>query len=121
MFKRKKTTLTVEGTLNTSKSSDATSQDATADSNFQKDNSTWHHPEQPPVLPSEEPNYPLFVAKYGYSARTDDDLDFQKRDLLYIINTDDVDWWFARSKQTGQEGYIPNNYVAEYKSLDAEE
>lgn len=41
--------------------------------------------------------------------------------LLYIISTDEGDWWFARSKDTGKEGYIPSNYVAEYKSLDAEE
>ena len=66
-------------------------------------------------------NFPLFVGKYDYSSRTDDDLSFKKGDLLYIINTDEGDWWYARSKSTGQEGYIPNNYVAEYKSLDAEE
>ena len=42
-------------------------------------------------------------------------------DLLYIISTDEGDWWFARSKNTGKEGYIPSNYVAEWKSLDAEE
>ena len=42
-------------------------------------------------------------------------------DLLYIISTDEGDWWFARSKTTKREGYIPSNYVAEHKSLDAEE
>ena len=78
-------------------------------------------PGGPPQPPVKEPNYPLFVGKYDYSSRTDDDLSFKKGDLLYIINTDEGDWWFARSKHTGQEGYIPNNYVAEYKSLDAEE
>ena len=46
---------------------------------------------------------------------------FYKGNLLYIISTDEGDWWFARSKDTGKEGYIPSNYVAEYKSLDAEE
>ena len=79
---------------------------------------------QPPGLPqppAKEPSFPLFVGKYDYSSRTDDDLSFKKGDLLYIMNTDEGDWWFARSKQTLQEGYIPNNYVAEYKSLDAEE
>ena len=72
-------------------------------------------------LPPKEPNYPLFVGKYDYASRTNDDLSFKKGDLLYIINTDEGDWWYARSKHTGQEGYIPNNYVAEHKSLDAEE
>ena len=78
-------------------------------------------PEGPTQPPIEESNDPLFVGKYDYFSRTDDDLSFKKGDLLYIINTDEGDWWFARSKSTGQEGYIPNNYVAEYNSLDAEE
>ena len=30
------------------------------------------------------------------------------------------DWWFARSKATKQEGYIPSNYVAKLKSIEAE-
>ena len=68
-----------------------------------------------------EPKFPLFVGKYDYSSRTDDDLSFKKGDLLYILNTDEGDWWFARSKDTGQEGYIPSTYVAEYNTLDAEE
>ena len=61
---------------------------------------------------------PLFVGMYNYSSRTDDDLGFKKGDLLYIINTDDDDWWYARSKRTGQEGYIPSNHVK--SQLDTE-
>merc|ERR1711892_1209060 len=30
------------------------------------------------------------------------------------------DWGFARSKATKQEGYIPSNYVAKLKSIEAE-
>ena len=67
-----------------------------------------------------EQNCPLFVANYDYSARTDEDLSFKKGDLLHIMNRDDGEWWFAKSKTTGQEGYIPSNYV-EYNTLDAEE
>ena len=54
---------------------------------------------------------PLFVGKYDYSSRTDDDLSFKKGDLLYIINRDEGDWWYARSKHSGQEGYVPSNLV----------
>lgn len=72
----------------------------------------------PPPPPSQ---YPVFVGKYDYDSRTDDDLSFKKGDLMYIISTDEGDWWFARSKDSGKEGYIPSNYVAEWKSLDAEE
>lgn len=65
--------------------------------------------------------HPIFVGKYDYDSRTDDDLSFKKGDLMYIVSTDEGDWWFARAKDGGKEGYIPSNYVAEYKSLDAEE
>ena len=74
-----------------------------------------------PKLPPKEPSFPLFVGKYDYNSPIDNDLSFKKGDLLYIINTDEGDWWYARSKHTNQEGYIPNNYVVEFKSLDAEE
>ncbi len=81
-------------------------------------------PAPPPTLPKPPPpeaNYPVYVGKYDYDSRTDDDLSFKKGDLMYIISTDEGDWWFARSKDGGKEGYIPSNYVAEWKSLDAEE
>jgi len=68
-----------------------------------------------------EANWPLFVAKYDYDSRTEDDLGFKKGDLLYIINTEDADWWFAQHKDSGDKGLVPSNYIAEYKSLDAEE
>ena len=72
-------------------------------------------------MPEVELNYPLFVAKYGYASRTDDDLGFKKGDSLYIIDMDDSDWWLAKAKHTGRQGYIPSNYVAEFNSLEAEE
>ena len=68
-----------------------------------------------------EPDYPLYVGKYDYDRWLDDDLSFKKGDLMYILNTDDEDWWLARSKETGKEGYIPSNHVAEWKKLEAEE
>ena len=71
--------------------------------------------------PETTPNYPIYVGKYDYESRTDTDMGFKKGDLMYIISTDEGDWWFAHSKNGGREGYIPSNYVAEYKPLDAEE
>eukprot|EP00118_Oscarella_pearsei_P003220 m.13469 g.13469 ORF g.13469 m.13469 type:complete len:510 (+) comp24815_c0_seq1:122-1651(+) len=64
-------------------------------------------------------NLPLFVAKYDYEARTDEDLSFSKGDHLFIIDNSEGNWWKARSKLTGRDGYIPNNYVAPAKTLDA--
>ena len=79
------------------------------------------HRRQPPNIPPPEPNVPVYIAKYDYDSRTDDDLSFKKGDLMYIISTEEGDWWYARHKTNGQEGYIPSNYIAEWKSLEAEE
>ena len=68
-----------------------------------------------------EPTHPLFVAKYDYKSQTEKDMSFKKGDELFIINNDDKDWWFAKAKNSGQEGCVLSSYVAEFKSLDAEE
>ena len=59
--------------------------------------------------------YPLCVGKYDYTARSAEELSFKKGDLLYII-VGGCAWWFARAKHSGQEAYIPSNYVEEYNS-----
>ena len=72
----------------------------------------------------QEPNayYPIYVGKYNFASQTDTDLTFKKGDQMYILGTDEGDWWFARLKDSGREGYIPSNYVAKYKGLiDTEE
>ena len=68
-----------------------------------------------------EPNFPVYVAKYDYDSRTDDDLSFERGNFMYIISTEDNDWWYAQLKDTGTEGYIPSNYVAELNTLEAQE
>lgn len=81
----------------------------------------------PPVPPDlQEPSNAtnasakIFVALYDYDARTDEDLSFRKGEHLEILNDTQGDWWLARSKATKQEGYIPSNYVAKLKSIEAE-
>ena len=75
--------------------------------------------QQPGAMQSQTPNK-VFVALYDYDARTDEDLSFKKGDLLEILNDTQGDWWFARCRSTKQEGYIPSNYVAKQKSIEAE-
>ena len=65
-------------------------------------------------------NSRIFVALYDYDARTDEDLSFRKGEHLEIINDTQGDWWYARSKATKSEGYIPSNYVARLRSIEAE-
>ncbi|XP_023291863.2 tyrosine-protein kinase Src42A isoform X5 [Lucilia cuprina] len=76
-----------------------------------------------PQIPENETsnaNAKIFVALYDYDARTDEDLSFRKGEHLEILNDTQGDWWLARSKKTRQEGYIPSNYVAKLKSIEAE-
>lgn len=76
-----------------------------------------------PQIPENEissANAKIFVALYDYDARTDEDLSFRKSEHLEILNDTQGDWWLARSKKTRQEGYIPSNYVAKLKSIEAE-
>ncbi|XP_053964933.1 tyrosine-protein kinase Src42A-like isoform X1 [Anastrepha ludens] len=78
---------------------------------------------QVPQIPENEisnANAKIFVALYDYDARTDEDLSFRKGEHLEILNDTQGDWWLARSKKTRQEGYIPSNYVAKLKSIEAE-
>ncbi|KAG8240242.1 hypothetical protein J437_LFUL004702 [Ladona fulva] len=74
----------------------------------------------PPGSASGGLNAKIFVALYDYDARTDEDLSFRKGEHLEILNDTQGDWWLARSKATKQEGYIPSNYVAKLKSIEAE-
>ncbi|CAJ0921983.1 unnamed protein product, partial [Mesorhabditis belari] len=72
-------------------------------------------PGSPPPSPR-----PAHIALFDYEARTDDDLSFRKGELLDVVDTTQGEWWFARSRSSGRTGYIPSNYVAQEKSLDAQ-
>ena len=77
-------------------------------------------PPSPITSPSMDPDN-LFIAIFEYNARISDDLSFKKGEKLEILNTSDGDWWLARHVDTHKEGYIPSNYVAKYRSMEAEE
>ncbi|XP_071965773.1 tyrosine-protein kinase Fyn-like [Antedon mediterranea] len=74
-----------------------------------------------PVNPFPRPPILSYKALYDYDARTEDDLSFRKGELMEILNNSDGDWWLARSTVTNREGYIPSNYIAPVKSIDAED
>ena len=85
------------------------------------------HPPLPNVPQRNEPSSPkgdvrLFVALFDYDARTSEDLTFKKGDYLEVRPENTAfDWWHAKSRSSQREGYIPSNYVAEVKTLEAEE
>ena len=67
-----------------------------------------------------EPIYPLYIARYDYTSRSDNEMSFKRGDQFFIINNDNNDWWYARAKHSDQEGCVPNNYIAK-SPIDAEE
>ena len=80
---------------------------------------------EPPTSPVPQTPTALrltYIALYDYDARTQEDLSFKKGEILEVNKEDlENDWWRARSRETGVEGFIPSNYVAPQLSLEAEE
>lgn len=62
----------------------------------------------------------IFIALYDYDNGAKEDLRFQKGEHLEIIDDSQGDWWYAQHKTTGEKGYIPSNYVAPLRSIEAE-
>nr|XP_028591428.1 tyrosine-protein kinase HCK isoform X1 [Podarcis muralis] len=62
----------------------------------------------------------IVLALYDYEAIHKEDLSFQKGDHLKVLENSG-EWWSAKALSTGQEGYIPSNYVARVNSLETEE
>ena len=58
--------------------------------------------------------------RYDYTPRTEGDLTFKKDDRMIILDKRNGGWWKARNLSTNIEGYIPMNYVADEKSLEAQ-
>jgi len=62
----------------------------------------------------------LFRAIYDYIATEKDELSVKKGTLFYIIEGKklNLDWWYARAKDSGEEGYVPSNFLSEEKFSD---
>lgn len=85
------------------------------------------HTESPCPPEPARPQGSYFVALFDYQARTAEDLSFRAGDKLQVLDASHQGWWLARHLEkrgvgSGQrlEGYIPSNYVAEDRSLQAE-
>ncbi|KAL3315846.1 hypothetical protein Ciccas_005516, partial [Cichlidogyrus casuarinus] len=62
-------------------------------------------------------------ALYSYAARNNDDLNFNKGDILFVTSDINEPWWLAVHSKSKQQGYIPSNYFVKDdgspQSLDA--
>ena len=95
-------------------STESISQEGYIPSNYVKK----YNPTEPEAQKSD---HLLFEAKRDYSSEGNEYLSFKKGDLMHVLSTARGYWWLARAKHSGQEGYIPNNYVVQINMLEAEE
>ncbi|VDQ07814.1 unnamed protein product, partial [Trichobilharzia regenti] len=67
----------------------------------------------PPGGAAVQPRAPLVQVRalYSYQGHNQDDLPFQKGDIMFVVSGMSDAWWFARHAETGMSGYIPSNYV----------
>ncbi|KAG9510491.1 Tyrosine-protein kinase Src42A, partial [Fragariocoptes setiger] len=65
-------------------------------------------------------NGKIFVAIASWEPRTDEDLEFQEGEHLVIVDDTQGGWWLAESLETKKTGYIPSNFVAALRSVEAE-
>lgn len=53
-------------------------------------------------------------AVFSYKSQQSDELSFEVNDALTILRKGDDnerEWWWARAKDTGLEGYVPRNLL----------
>ncbi|XP_056902864.1 intersectin-1 isoform X2 [Takifugu flavidus] len=63
----------------------------------------------PPKLAPACPALCQVIGMYDYVAQNDDELAFQKGQVINVLNKDDCDWW--KGELNGREGLFPSNYV----------
>ncbi|XP_061857413.1 intersectin-1 isoform X3 [Colius striatus] len=56
------------------------------------------------------------IGMYDYTAQNDDELAFNKGQLINVLNKEDPDWW--KGEVNGQVGLFPSNYVKLTTDMD---
>lgn len=69
-------------------------------------------PSSAPAPPPPVSSLPQFKAIYPFKSQEEGEIEFEKGDLLEIIEKDENGWWLA--KHNGIEGWVPSNYLEEY-------
>uniref|UniRef100_A0A1B0GKF1 SH3 domain-containing protein n=1 Tax=Lutzomyia longipalpis TaxID=7200 RepID=A0A1B0GKF1_LUTLO len=52
------------------------------------------------------------IALYPYKAQNDDELSFEKDDIISVVGRDEPEWW--RGELNGIQGLFPSNYVGPF-------
>ncbi|KAH8249562.1 hypothetical protein KR032_010580 [Drosophila birchii] len=57
------------------------------------------------------------IALYPYKAQNDDELSFDKDDIISVLGRDEPEWW--RGELNGLSGLFPSNYVGPFVTSDS--
>ncbi|XP_026956719.1 intersectin-1 isoform X2 [Sagmatias obliquidens] len=74
------------------------------------------------ITPTEPPKPAAFpavcqvIGMYDYTAQNDDELAFNKGQIINVLNKEDPDWW--KGEVHGQVGLFPSNYVKLTTDMD---
>ncbi|XP_058920425.1 intersectin-1 isoform X4 [Kogia breviceps] len=74
------------------------------------------------ITPTEPPKPAAFpavcqvIGMYDYTAQNDDELAFNKGQIINVLNKEDPDWW--KGEAHGQVGLFPSNYVKLTTDMD---
>lgn len=63
----------------------------------------------------------LLVGLYPYESRADGDLSFGKGDQMLLLDSSNRDWWYVQQISSGEQGYVPRNFVAPKQATESEE
>ena len=55
--------------------------------------------------------YPVYSAKFSYTAQEKDDLTIQEGDQVFLIDGSNKDWWYMILESTRKAGFVPMNYL----------
>ncbi|XP_010209875.1 PREDICTED: intersectin-1 isoform X3 [Tinamus guttatus] len=66
--------------------------------------------------PTALPSVCQVIGMYDYTAQNDDELAFNKGQIINVLNKEDPDWW--KGEVNGQVGLFPSNYVKLTTDMD---
>lgn len=49
-------------------------------------------------------------AHHPYEAQREDEISFEKNELIQVVDDSDPDWWVGKKKD-GSSGYFPSNVI----------
>uniref|UniRef100_G1QVV7 Intersectin-1 n=1 Tax=Nomascus leucogenys TaxID=61853 RepID=G1QVV7_NOMLE len=71
---------------------------------------------RPSAHPALSPAVCQVIGMYDYTAQNDDELAFNKGQIINVLNKEDPDWW--KGEVNGQVGLFPSNYVKLTTDMD---